>query len=76
MTISATELKTNLSKYLTLSIEEDVYISKNGKLVAKLSNPYEDRIAIAESLHGILANSDVTLEEARDERIKKYESID
>ncbi len=76
MTISATELKTNLSKYLTLSIKEDVYISKNGKLVAKLSNPYEDIIAIAESLHGILANSDVTLEEARDERVKKYESID
>ncbi len=75
MTITATELKMNISKYLAISFDEDVFISKNGKIVAKLSNPFEDRIKIAESLHGILSG-DVSLEEARDERVKKYESID
>ena len=68
MTISATELKKNLSKYLTIAVDEDVFISKNGKIVAKLSNPYEDRLAMAESLFGIIP-SDITLEEARDERL-------
>ncbi len=68
MTISATELKNNLSKYLTIAVDEDVFISKNGKIVAKLSNPYEDRLAMAESLFGIIP-SDITLEEARDERL-------
>ena len=59
MTISATELKNNLSKYLTIAVDEDVFISKNGKIVAKLSNPYEDRLAMAESLFGIIP-SDIT----------------
>lgn len=31
MTITATELKRNLAKYLLLSVAEDIYISKNGK---------------------------------------------
>ena len=37
MSITATELKENLSKYLLLSATEDVYITKNGKIVSKLS---------------------------------------
>ena len=33
MSITATELKNNLSKYLLLSATEDVYITKNGKVI-------------------------------------------
>lgn len=66
--ITATELKLNLSKYLALSATEDVYITKNGKIISKLSNPYIERIDIAKSLFGVLA-ADVTLEEAREERL-------
>ena len=67
-TITATELKTNLGKYLMLAETEDIYITKNGKVIAKLSNPNQDRIDIAKSLFGIIP-SDVTLEESKEERL-------
>ena len=35
MSITATELKTNLSKYLLLSATEDIYITRNGKVISK-----------------------------------------
>ena len=55
MFITATELKSNLGKYLLLAAEEDIYITRNGKVVAKLSNPNHDRVDIAKSLFGILS---------------------
>lgn len=70
MSITATELKLNLSKYLLLSATEDILITKNGKVVAKLSNPFQDRVDVAKSLFGVLP-SDVTLEEAREERLDR-----
>ena len=69
MSITATELKTNLGKYLTLAETEDVYITKNGKIVAKLSNPNQSRVEIAKSLFGILP-ADVTLDESKQERLE------
>ncbi|MHB1153772.1 MAG: type II toxin-antitoxin system Phd/YefM family antitoxin [Eubacteriales bacterium] len=70
MAITATELKSNLGKYLLLSEKEDIYITRNGKIVAKLTNPYQDRVDIAKSLFGILPGS-MTLEESREERFNK-----
>lgn len=70
MTITATELKRNLGKYLMLAETEDIYITCNGKVVAKLSNPYQDRMDIAKSLFGILP-TDMTLEESREERLNR-----
>ena len=70
MSITATELKQNLGKYLLLSAQEDIYITKNGKVVAKLSNPYQDRVDVAKSLFGIIPD-EMTLEEAREERLGK-----
>ena len=67
MSITATELKTNLGKYLTLSATEDIFITKNGKIVAKLTNPFQDRVDVAKSLFGIISD-DITLEEAQEER--------
>ena len=68
MSITATELKENLGKYLLLSATEDIYITKNGKIVSKLSNPFQDRVAIAKSLFGSVP-AEMTLEEAREERL-------
>ena len=68
MFITATELKTNLGKYLILAETEDIYITRNGKVVAKLSNPYQDRVDDAKSLFGVFSN-DMTLETAREERV-------
>ena len=68
MSVTATELKMNLGKYLMLAETEDVFITKNGKVIAKLTNPNADRVEMAKSLFGVIP-SDVTVEEARDERL-------
>lgn len=68
MSITATELKSNLGKYLMLAATEDIFITKNGKVIAKLSNPYQDRVDIARSLFGVLP-ADLTLERSREERL-------
>ena len=70
MSITASELKMNLGKYLRLSLSEDVYITKNGKIIAMLTNPFQDRVNMVNSLVGIIP-AEVTLEEARQERLSK-----
>lgn len=70
ITITATELKNDLSKYLYASMTEDVLITKNGKVISKLSNPNSSKVAKAKSLFGILPNT-MTLDEARDERMNE-----
>ena len=42
-TITATELKENLSKYLHLSLEEDILVTSNGKPITLLTNPKKDK---------------------------------
>ena len=68
MSITATELKQNLGKYLLLSAKEDIFITKNGKIVAKLTNPHQNRVDAAKSLFGILPQ-DASLEDAKEERL-------
>ena len=68
MSITATELKQNLGKYLMLSAHEDINITKNGKVIAKLTNPYQDKVNTAKSLFGILPK-DADMEKAREERL-------
>ena len=70
MSITSTELKLNLGKYLKLAEHEDIFITRNGKIVAKLSNPNADRVEMAKSLLGVFP-ADITLEEARAERADK-----
>lgn len=67
MSTTATELKLNLGKYLKLAEKEDIFITRNGKVIAKLSNPNADRIEMAKSLLGVIP-ADITLEEARTEK--------
>ena len=70
MSISATELKANLGKYLLLAMTEDILITQYGKVVAKLTRPFQDKVEIAESLFGVLPQS-TTWEEAREERLNE-----
>ncbi|MBQ7698956.1 MAG: type II toxin-antitoxin system prevent-host-death family antitoxin [Clostridia bacterium] len=70
MSITATELKSNLGKYLLLSATEDIYITKNGKIISKLTNPFQERVDIAKSLFGIIPD-DMTLEESQNERLDR-----
>ena len=54
MAITATELKSNLGKYLLLAATEDIFITQYGKIIAKLSNPFQDRVETASTLFGVL----------------------
>lgn len=70
MSVTATELKANLGKYLILAATEDIFITQYGKIVAKLTNPFQNRVEIAESLFGILPQT-MTLEEAKEARLRE-----
>ena len=70
MVITATELKRNLGKYLQLAAKEDIFITRSGKVIARLSNPQRDRIDSAKSLFGIIP-SDVTLAETKEDRLNQ-----
>ena len=72
MVVTATEFKTNFGKYLELVAQEDVFITRNGKTIAKVINP---QISAVDSLRGLLKNapSDRDLDSVREERLTKYE---
>lgn len=67
--ISVSELKTNAGKYVTMAQSQDVFITKNGKLIARLTTAKPDKVAAAKALFGILP-SNVNADEAREERLK------
>ncbi len=66
--ITATELKANLGKYLVLAASEDIFITRNGKTIAKLTSPYQNKLDILNELAGSVPSA-MTLEEAREERL-------
>lgn len=70
MAITTAELQENLSKYLILAATEEILIMENGKIIAMLSNPNQNRVEMAQSLFGILP-ADITLEESKKERLAK-----
>lgn len=72
MIVTATEFKTNFGKYLDLLSKEDIYITRNGKTVAKVINP---QISAVDALSGILKDveDDIDKEYLRGERLSKYE---
>ena len=71
MVITATELKANIGYYLNAVSKDEVYITKNGKVVAKLSSHTQDKQAILDSLVGITAHNPVSLEQAKKERLAR-----
>ena len=69
MLVSLSELKTNPGKYVAMADQQDIFITKNGKRVAKLTSARPDKAASAKALFGILPG-DVDLNSAREERLK------
>ena len=71
MIVTATEFKTNFGKYLDLISKEDIFITRNGKTIAKVVNP---QISAVDSLRGMLkdVSSDIDLHSLREERLLKY----
>jgi prevent-host-death family protein len=68
MLVPISELKINPGKYVSLVNTHDIYITKNGKKVAKLTSVQSEKIDSAKALFGILP-TDVTLEQSRMERL-------
>ena len=76
MQVTATEFKLNLGKYLNLVLTEDIWITKNGKTVAKVINP---NVSSVDAISGILAGKvpdSLDREVLRSERLARYESDD
>lgn len=73
MIITATEFKTNFGKYLELVSKEDIFITRNGKTIAKVINP---QISAVDSLRGLIkeAPSGIDSHSVREERLSEYEN--
>ena len=72
MIVTATEFKTNLGKYLEMATKQDIFITKNGKKIARLTSPTVNKVAVLDSLVGIIpedsAMDEKTIREARLDR--------
>ncbi len=76
MQITATELKLNLGHYLDLVSSEDIWITKNGKSIAKLINP---NVSAVDAISGLLKGSvpeETDRHSLREERISQHELHD
>lgn len=78
MEITLTELKGNLGKYIKLSQEEDILITKNGKIISRLTEPFArrkekmEKKRIARELVGSAKGEYMSLDDIRAERLAKY----
>ena len=72
MVITATEFKTNLGKYLELAAAQDIFITKNGKNIARLTSPFVNKLAVLDSIVGIIPqNEDLNEKVIREERLAR-----
>lgn len=72
MTVTAAEFQDNFRKYLDLLANGDIFITQNGKTVAKLVKPAASAV---DSLSGLLAEKvpeDFNEKMLREERLEKY----
>lgn len=70
MTVTATEFKTNMGRYLDMLSNDVIYITRNGKVVAMVSRPKVDRQALLDDLVGIIPdNKDIDENGIREERL-------
>ena len=70
MAVTSPELKTNLAEYLLLAATQDIFITENGKIIAKLTSPYQERVNTVNSLIGVIPLS-YSIEEIKDERVSE-----
>ena len=72
MIVTATEFKTNLGKYLEMAKKQDIFITKNGKSIARLTSPTVNKLALLDNLVGVLPQDNAMDEVAiREERLTR-----
>ena len=69
--ISVSELKTNAGKYVTMAMDQDIMITKNGKVVAKLVTAKVDKKEAFKHFLSLFPEKGLDLdhEQAREERL-------
>ena len=76
MIVTATEFKTNLGKYLEMAASQDIFITKNGKNIARLTSPAVNKLALLDDLVGSVpqekAIDENTIREERMSRQSEY----
>lgn len=68
MQVSVSELKTNIGKYIDLAEKQDIFITKNGKQVAKIVSTKIDKVAAMKSVFGAIP-PDADIDKAKAERL-------
>lgn len=71
--ISVSDLKANTGKYVSMAQEDDIFITKNGKVVAKLVTAKVDKVESLNRLKSLFAGVEITddyVDAAREERLK------
>ena len=66
--VTATEFKQNLGQYLTQTATEDIFITKNNKVIAKITTPTTRPTASISQFFNALPSSNFTAKAARIER--------
>lgn len=72
MVVTATEFKTNFGKYLDMLLSEDIFITRKGKVVAKVVNP---NVSAVDTISGMLAGKlpeEYDARAMREERLNRY----
>lgn len=71
--ISVSDLKANTGKYVSMAQEDDIFITKNGKVVAKLVTAKVDKVESLNRLKSLFSGVEITdddVDAAREERLK------
>ncbi len=71
MIITATEFKTNLGKYLELAALQDIFITKNGKSIARVTSPQVNKLELLDGLVGVIPADAIDEKAAREERLSR-----
>ena len=70
MSITATQLKENLSLYLSKASEEDVVVTNHGHVIAVIVSPTKQKQKVIKSLVGILPK-DLDTDKLLEERLSQ-----
>lgn len=72
MTITASELKNNLGKYIDLAETEDIYVTKNGQQKIKISSAKQRPLSF---IDGIFKDIDISDEEIKDMKWERLRNV-
>lgn len=71
MLVTASEFRTNVGKYLQLASIHDIYITKNGKSIARLTGATPNRVEALDSLVGIITDTALNNDDIKAERLSR-----